>query len=203
MKKLFCIIILCTSFFLSGCSSLYTYKVDDPQIRSILFVPVINDSTEVVAADILPSSALLYLDERGYYMFPPLTVKTVLEAEGLYDAEKVQEQDPAALAELFDADAVVFAHIKVWSSMYALFTTVSTGAVTYTVYDRNGVELLNAGYFGTYSPSSNSNSIIDVVVNMVVAGIERADPSYDQVSAIINNQFVSKNFQNGPYSKQQ
>src|SRR6266496_2431242 len=67
--------------------------------KSILVVPVVNKSLEVDAANYMLTTMSVPLAERGYYVFPVNTVRTVLEQEGFYEPEKVQEQSPASLAQ--------------------------------------------------------------------------------------------------------
>ena len=67
------------------------------------------------------------LVERGYYVFPVNMVKRTMEDDGLSDADMVANADPVKLAQLFGADAVLYATIDEWDSRYILVSTTTTG----------------------------------------------------------------------------
>ena len=57
--------------------------------HSILIVPAVNKSVNVDAPDIFLSTISFPLAERGYYVFPVNMTKSLLEVEGLTDADLV------------------------------------------------------------------------------------------------------------------
>jgi hypothetical protein len=73
---------------------------------------VVNKSVDLNAADYFLSTVPIPLAERGYYVFPVNLVKRVLEDDGLADAFLVHSADPARLAALFGADAVLYVAIE-------------------------------------------------------------------------------------------
>ncbi len=80
--------------------------------RSILVVPVVNNSVDVTAADSFLSTVPVPLAERGYYVFPVNLVKRLLEDDGLADASLVHGAPTEKLAALFGADAVLYVTIQ-------------------------------------------------------------------------------------------
>ena len=71
--------------------------------RSILVVPVVNNSVDVTAGDYFLSTVPVPLAERGYYVFPVNLVKRLLEDDGLADASLVHGAQTDCLAALFGA----------------------------------------------------------------------------------------------------
>ena len=103
--------------------------------RSILIVPVVNNSVDVTASDYFLSAISKPVAERGYYVFPVNMVKRVMEADGLADANMVHSADPTRLAALFGADSVLYVSIERWDAQYAVLSTSVTVEFTYTLKD--------------------------------------------------------------------
>ena len=148
--------------------------------RSILVVPVVNKSLDVDAANYLLTTMSVPIAERGYYVFPVNTVKTVLEQEGFYEPERIQQESPATLCKFFDADAVLFVTINRWDAQYAVLATVVTVNLAYRMYDRSGVQIWGAQKQLQYSPQSQSTGspLADLIVMAVNAAVTRAAPNY-------------------------
>ncbi|MDO7643801.1 MAG: DUF799 domain-containing protein, partial [Reinekea forsetii] len=68
--------------------------------KSILIVPVVNKSIDVMASTSVLTTLPRQLAEKGYYVFPVNTVKALLEFEGLTDPQEVHNIPPADLAAL-------------------------------------------------------------------------------------------------------
>lgn len=148
--------------------------------KSILVVPVVNKSLDVDAANYMLTTMSVPLAERGYYVFPVNTVRTVLEQEGFYEPEKVQEQSPASLAQFFDADAVLFVTITRWDAQYVVLSTVVTVELNYKMYDRSGQQIWQAQKQMQYSPSNSGGGspIATLIVAAINAAITKAAPNY-------------------------
>jgi hypothetical protein len=176
---------LVTALALSACVTqtprdLSAFQAAHP--RSILVVPAVNRSLDVDAPNYFLSTITVPLAMRGYYVFPVNVVKHMLEQDGLADADLVQSADPAQLAQLFGADAVMYVAINRWEATYALLTTVVTVDFTYTIKDgHSGQMLWDDHRTMQYSPQqqrSSGNPIADLIVMAVTAAIEKAAPNY-------------------------
>jgi len=147
---------------------------------SILVVPIVNHSLDVDAPNYVLTTLPIPLAEKGYYVYPVNTVKVVLEQEGLYEGEAVQQQPTEKLAAMFGADAVLYVKINQWDAKYAVITTSVTVDFDYRMVSKNGVEIFNENKRVVYSPESNLDGspllvLIDAVVNSALA---RAKPNY-------------------------
>ena len=200
MKKLFLMFMACASMVLTGCATKPTsYAVDDPELRSILIVPVVNETHEVLAGNMMLSTMSWPLAERGYYAFPVNTVRFVLEQEGLYEPEKVHELAPTKLAKMFDADAILYAKVTFWDATYMVFATQTKVTVDFYLYSKDGEKLLEKSYTQVYTPDSNANAgLAGLIVDAIVAAMQRAMPNYVPLANQINARMLM-NFAPGPY----
>ena len=154
--------------------------------RSILIVPVVNNSVDITAADYMLSTLTFPLAERGYYVFPINAVKRVLEDDGLADSSLVHSSSTSKLANLFGADAVLYIVIERWDSKYAVLTTTTTVAVHYQIKDAKTEDVLWENRVSmVYQPQQSSGgggSLIGLAVQLAVqatlAAMEKASPNY-------------------------
>lgn len=178
--------------FLSGCAvtqppDLTAFKEVRP--RSILVVPPANKSLDVDAPNYLLTTLPYPIAEKGYYVFPVHTVKTVLEQEGLYEGEQVRQHPTQALADLFGADAVLYVTINKWDAQYALLSTVVTVDFDYEIVNRDGGSLWKANQKMQYSPqqAQGGHPIAMLISAAVSAAVTRAAPNYMPLTKQANN----------------
>lgn len=181
-------------------------KLEVAAPRSILIVPVENQSLNVDAPNYLLSTLTIPLAEKGYYVFPVNTVKVVLEQEGLYEPERVRQVTPTQLANMFGADAVLYAKISRWDAQYAVLATTVTVALDYRLVSKTGEELWTAHKQVRYQPQNQNsgNPLADLIVAAVAAAVTRAAPNYMPLARQANNAvFLSDNtaWPQGPYAK--
>jgi hypothetical protein len=103
--------------------------------KSIVVVPVLNDSPEVSAASVFITSISRPLAERGYYVFPVYLTDMILRDFGLVEAGHIHQLPPARFNELFGADAVLFVTIKNWSTKYLVLVASVEVEMEYTLID--------------------------------------------------------------------
>lgn len=103
--------------------------------RSILVVPVVNESPEISAAPVFSSTITAPLAERGYYVFPLYLTELILRDFGLSEAGHVHMLPPQRFYELFGADAVLFVTIKDWSSKYLVLASSVVVSMEYVLKD--------------------------------------------------------------------
>ncbi len=150
--------------------------------RSILVVPVVNESLEIDAGNYLLTTLPVLLAERGFYVFPVNTVKMVLEQEGFYEAAQVHQQPPEVLAGLFGADAILYLTIKRWDARYVVLSTTVTVQLEYRMVAADGTEIWREERTKQYSPQnerqtgqSSGSALIAAIIGAAVA---RAAPNY-------------------------
>ena len=193
---------------LGGCATKQPYdftEFNKAPPRSILIVPVVNRSLDVDASNYVLSTLTVPLAELGYYVFPVNTVKIVLEQEGLYEPEQVRKVEPAQLANLFGADAVLFVTINRWDAQYLVFATTVTVEFDYVMTNNNGAEIWKTTKRMQYSPQQDrqSSGAAALIGMLVSAAMARAAPNYMPLTQQANNQvFVVENTRlpPGPYA---
>jgi len=183
MKHSYLAILVVIMMTLSGCAHQNMNKQDkflSAAPRSILVVPVVNNSVEVTSADYMLSTISIPLAERGYYVFPINLVKRVLEDDGLADSSLVHAAPASKLASLFGADAVLYINIERWDARYMVLTTTVTVALKYEIRDGKTDEVLwqnNANM--VYQPSgSGGGGLGGLIAQAVVAAMTKAAPNY-------------------------
>lgn len=172
--------------------------------RSILVVPSINKSLDVDAPTYLLTTLTVPLAEKGYYVFPVHTTKTILEQEGLYEGEQIHAQPPETLARMFGADTVLYVTINRWDSQYALLTTVVTVEFDYRIVNKDGSEIWAARQKMQYQPDGNNSGppIAQLLAAAIKAAVARAAPNYMPLARQANAQvFIlgPSAIPNGPY----
>lgn len=169
------LIIICT-----GCATApkkdYT-KFNSAAPRSILIIPVINKSVNVDAPDYFLSTITIPVAEQGYYVFPVNMIKRVLEDDGLSDSDLVHNAPTEKLAELFDADAVLYVIINRWDARYIVLSTTITVEIQYLLKEGKTGEILWEDLRTIqYTPSDNSGG--GLIGMIVTAAITKAIPNY-------------------------
>lgn len=196
------------ALLLAGCAAqqpktdLSAFNAAKP--RSILVVPAANKSLDVDAPNYLLTTLTVPLAEKGYYVFPVHTAKTVLEQEGFFDGDQVQRQPPEALAKLFGADAVLFVTINRWDAKYAVLATTVTVDFDYRLVYKDGTEIWKANKKMQYSPQQQNtgNPLANLIASAIAAALERAKPNYLPLAQAANVQVLSVDptaIPNGPY----
>ena len=190
MKRLPLLLLLLTFLALSGCVPRAELNKQEKFLaaspRSILAVPVVNNSVDITAADYMLSTLTFPLAERGYYVFPINAVKRVLEDDGLADSSLVHSAPTSKLANLFGADVVLYVVVEQWDAKYMFLTTTTTVALYYQIRDGKTDDLLWANRVKmVYQPDSGSGGgggigglVAQLVVKAVVAAMEKAAPNY-------------------------
>lgn len=209
MTSLRLLLTLIFTALLAGCIS---FPYEDPlaayhevKPTAILIVPVVNESVDVQAPTSVLTTLPKLLGEKGYYVFPVNTVKTVLEYEGLYEPAEIHQLPASDLASWFGADAILYVTIHEWTSRYIVFSTTTEVDFEYRIVDKNGTELWTARENLSYTPQSdNSGGGMAGLLSMAVnAAVERAAPNYLPLTRQANDQAFNYGYTPlppGPYS---
>lgn len=196
---------------LTGCVASNPNRLNafhDARPNSILVVPPINQTTDVQAETSVLATLPYYLGEKGFYVFPVNTVKTLLELEGYYEAAEAHAAPPEQLASLFHADSVLYVTIHEWTSKYLLLATTTVVDFEYKLVAPDGTLLWHERRKAQYSPNNNnSGGLGGLIASAINAAVERASPNYipltkqvhGQVFATPDHQDASQGIPVGPY----
>lgn len=204
MKRIHILVTALVAVLLTGCASAPVVKPDFSAFeaakpRSILVVPATNKSVDVDAPAYLLTTLTVPLAEKGFYVFPIHTAKTVLEQEGMYEGEQIHKQPPEQLAKMFGADAVLYVTINQWDAKYVVIQTTVTVDFDYRLVSKDGTELWKANKRMQYTPQNQGGGLIGAAI---AAAIERARPNYMPLTQMANNDvfvYGSTAIPDGPY----
>lgn len=204
------LITLCLAGLLAACKTVPSHedmtKFQAAAPRAILVPPPVNRSLDVDAPNYMLSTLPVPLAEKGFYVIPVNTTKVVLEGEGLYEPERIAEQPPAQLAEMFGADAILYVTINRWDAKYAVLSTLVTVDFDYRIVSRTGDELWSHRQVMTYSPDANNNTgspLGNLIAAAIKAAVARAAPNYMPLARQANYiTFISgpSSLPDGPYA---
>jgi hypothetical protein len=150
------------------------FRAADP--RSILVIPVVNNTINVEAPGLFLATLPIPIAERGYYVFPVNMVKGVLENEGLSDPNLVHTADTVRLCNLFGADAVLYVSIEVWTAKYIVINTQVTVEFDYVMKDGKTGDTIWKEHHKVSRDSSEGAR--DPFTPLVAAVIFKAYPNY-------------------------
>ena len=163
--------------------------------RSILVVPVVNNTTNVEAPGLFLSTLPIPVGERGYYVFPVNMVKRVLEDEGLSDPNLVHTADTGRLCNLFGADSVLYVSIEAWTAQYMVFSTQVTVEFDYVMKDgKTGDTIWKEHKRVVYAPQQQSGGgspLASLVAAAVQAAITKAAPNYMPLARQANAEVIN------------
>ena len=181
----FFLLALCGAVMLGGCATappskdISRFQAAAP--RSLLVVPVVNQSVDVTAPDYFLSTVSIPLAEKGYYVFPVHLVKRVLEDDGLSDAALVHSAPAERLGSLFGADAIHYVVIEGWEARYYVLNTTVTVQISYLIKDgRSGEQLWSHRQKMVYTPqnSDTGHPLANLIVMAVNAAATKIAPNY-------------------------
>jgi len=209
MKRMLPALLLLCAAILSGCAHKELSKQERflaASPRSILIVPVVNNSVDITASDYMLSTITIPLAERGYYVFPVHMVKRVLEDDGLADSSLVHSAPASRLCALFGADAVMYITIERWDARYMVFNTSVTLVLRYEIRDGKTDEVIwkNREYMVYNSDGGGGGGLAGLVAKAVTAAVTRAAPNYmpmaRQASANSVKSYPGRGIPPGPYA---
>lgn len=140
--------------------------------RSIVVVPVVNESPEITANSVFITTITQPLAERGYYVFPVYLTDMILRDFGLVEAGHIHQLPTDRFFELFGADAVLFVTIKDWSTKYLVLASSVVVEMEYVLKDtRTGQELWKNKQTYAHSSGGGGNPIamaVSAAINALI-----------------------------------
>lgn len=170
--------------------------------RSIVVVPVINKSSEVDAADLFLATISVPLANRGYYVFPTIMVKTLMEREGLGDPNLIHTTDSRKIASLFNADAVLYVEVLKWKARYIVVSSGIEVGFLYTLKDGKTGALLWQDETDFYYEKSSGVNPISLTANAISAAVDNARSDYTPQAVAVNSLAIflpGQGLPSGPY----
>jgi hypothetical protein len=168
---------------------------------SVLVLPPVNDSPDVLATPSVWSQLSYPLAESGYYVLPVSLVDETLKTNGVQTAADAHQIAPAKLREIFGADAVLYVAVKRYGSVYRVINSEAVVTLEAKLIDLRSGELLWDGSATASSAeqgSGNQAGLIGLLVQAVVSQIidsvsERSHP----IAGIASQRLLSTGRANG------
>lgn len=151
---------------------------------SVLVLPPINDSPDVLATPSVWSQLSYPLAESGYYVLPVSLVDETLKVNGVQTAADTHQITPAKLREIFGADAVLYVVVKSYGSVYKVVNSEARVTLEARLVDLRTGQLLWDGVATASSAEQgggNQGGLLGLLVKAVVDQIanslsERSHP---------------------------
>jgi hypothetical protein len=150
--------------------------------RSILVLPPLNDSPDVVAPYVWLSTITRPLAECGYYVFPVAVVDAFMKENGLPTAGEMHAVSLAKIQEVVGADAVLYVTVESWGQKYRIVSSDTVVRARARLVDvADGSELWAGTAFAQRSSAAGQTDpigmLVAAVVEQIVASI--TDPAYE------------------------
>lgn len=205
MKLLKFASMLFTIAITSACVSMppahdYTaFRNADP--HSILILPPINKSTEVVAPYSVMSQLVAPIAESGFYVFPVAVVDQTFKNNGLTVAHDIHALPIQKLREIFAADAALYLTVEQYGTSYVVLASDTVVSVSATLVDLRTADILWQGAASASSSETQGNNSGGLVGMLVEAALTQiietvTDRGFD-IAAITSNRLLSAEHHNG------
>ena len=150
---------------------------------SMLVLPPLNETPEVIAPYGVLSQVTLPLSEAGYYVIPVGLMDESFKQNGVVNPAEAHEISSEKLREIFGADAAVLLKIKRYGTSYAVISSETTVAVEGKVVDLRTRQLLWQGSAQASSKEGeggDQGGIVGLLIKAIVQQIvgTATDASY-------------------------
>ncbi len=171
---------LALSLLIQGCATppqpydYSAYKQAKP--ASILVLPPVNGTPEVMAVPSVMAQMTQPLAESGYYVMPVSLVDETLKANGVQTSDEAQQIPVQKLREIFGADAGLYVKVLRYGSVYKVVNSETAVTLEAKLVDLRSGQLLWEGSASASSAEQANNSqggligmLVKAVVDQIVA----------------------------------
>lgn len=167
---------------------------------SILVLPPLNSSQEVIAPYGMLSQATLPLAESGYYVVPVALAEETFKQNGLSIPADIHQVPVVKLREIFGADAALYVNIKEYGTSYRVVDSVTVVTADAKLVDLRSAKVLWEGSASASSAEGqqNQNGLIGMLVSAVVNQIvgTMSDTSY-KIAGVTSRRLLWAGHSNG------
>lgn len=167
---------------------------------SILVLPPLNSSQEVIAPYGMLSQATLPLAESGYYVVPVALAEETFKQNGLATPADIHQVPAAKLREIFGADAALYMEVKSYGTSYRVVNSTTVVTADAKLVDLRSGKVLWEGSASASSAEGqqNQNGLVGMLVSAVVNQIigTMSDASY-KIAGVTSQRLLWAGRQNG------
>jgi hypothetical protein len=158
----------------SGCATQqkpYDYaEFKQARPASILVLPPLNSSPEVIAPYGMLSQVTYPLAESGYYVIPVSLAAETFKQNGLSSPADIHELPPQKLRQIFGADSALYINVKDYGTSYKVVSSATVVSADAKLLDLRSGKVLWEGSASASSAEGqqNQNGLIGMLVSAVV-----------------------------------
>lgn len=171
--------LLAIGLVVSGCATKAPYDYTafkESRPRSILVLPPVNNSPEVVASNSVLAHATRPLAESGYYVMPVTLVAETFKENGMTQPADMHMTPADKLVQFFGADAALYITIQKYGTVYQVINSASIVSAEAKLVDLKTGKLLWQGTATASSEEGNNQQqgglaavLISAIVKQVMA----------------------------------
>lgn len=175
------------------------FRQADP--HSILVLPPLNNTPEVIAPYSVMTQMMTPIAESGFYVFPVAVVDQTFKGNGLTVANDIHQVPVDKLHEIFGADSALYITIEEYGTSYVVISSETAVTVSAKLVDLRTGEVLWQHKARASSAEQQNNNSGGLVGMLVVAAINQiaetvTDKSFE-IAAITSNRLLSSDIYNG------
>lgn len=181
----------------TGCTNKIGQVVADKNIKTLLILPIENNSNNEQADYVFPSVLRYVFAERGYYVYAPEYVRAVLAREHLLANKTFKTVNPKDLALIFGADGVLAVTVNTYEIKTRVIYTNRRIGLSYRMYNKDGNLMHQDVHYVTLplDPNSSEYNPVASIVNGISAALAYDSP----VNVMQASTAISYDFAVGPY----
>lgn len=205
MKLKSCFLVLIGILIMSGCATTPTahdyssFRNADP--KSILILPPINETTEVIAPYAVMTQMVTPVAESGFYVYPVALVDQTFKNNGLTVANDVHAVPVGKLHEIFGADTALYTTIREYGTSYVVISSETAVTLNAKLVDLRTGDVLWQDSARASSAQGRGNSgggLLGMLIEAAVAQVFETvtDAGYD-IAAMSATQLLHSDGHNG------
>ena len=178
MRLLNALALLGATALLAGCANQgveggYDYSaLRESRPASILVLPPLNETPEVVAPAGMLAQMTAPLAESGYYVVPVGVMTETFRQNGLDQPADIHQVDPARLRQIFGADAALYTTVVDYGARYRVVgSVVKVRARTQLVDLRTGKVLWTGSGEAIKQSNNNGGGLVGMLISAAIEQI--------------------------------
>lgn len=153
--------LLAISLLLGGCATRQPYDYStfkEARPTSILVLPPLNSSPDIMATYSMLSQTTVPLAESGYYVFPVTLVDETFKQNGLTTPADIHSISLSKLRDIFGADTALYINVTQYGTSYRIISSETRVTAEAKLVDLRSGKTLWAGSATASSAEGDSNN---------------------------------------------
>jgi len=200
-------VVLLVSVVMFGCANTKVSSFNYTEFRqadplSILVLPPINNTTEVLAPYSVMAQVIAPISEAGFYTLPVALVEQTFRNNGLTVANDIHALPKEKFHEIFGADTALYLDIHEYGTSYIIISSDTVVSISARLVDlKTGNVLWQKSATASSAETRSNNNSGGLIGMLVIAAVnqivETVSDSGFNIAAISANRLLSKDSING------